>query len=320
MHRRALLASVACTLPVALAGCTGERSTLSAGVAETPTARLEMTSVADAELPEKVLRTVGDDGPDRESRLLERIIDGGTTVEGTRPSFSEDRHLFYDDTVYQLSHEVTEQTPATRYSVKVDIVEGSVAESETVRFSDLPEVDRETFAENGLDGGDVIGIGTTLLYTDSERNQSVLVPDSDYSVIAWEDGSRAEWVVDDAYDTTLNTYRYTAERVASATEYGRQMRERFAFELSGLSDAQQDIVETAIEKGKYVVEPDETPSTALVSLVDRFRDQEQAHALDEDAEGGRSGSFLVQYGGEVYWTMLVAHSEAFRTETSNNGS
>ena len=321
MRRRALLSSVASTLPVALAGCTGEKSRLSADVAEAPTARLEMTSVTDEELPEKVLYTVrGYSGSDEKGRLVDRAIDGGTTTEATRPPLPEDRHIFYEDTVYQLSHEVIERTPATRYSVKVDIVEGTVAESETIQFSELPDVDRETFAEKGLADGGVVGIGTTFLYTDAEREQSVLVPDSDYSVIVWENGSRAEWVVDDAYDTTLNTYRYTAERVASAAEYGRQMRERFAFELSDLSDAQRDIVETAIEEDQYVVEPDETPSAAFVSLTDRFRGREQAHGLGEDGEGDLSGPYLVRYGDEVYWTILVVRSEAFSTETSNDGS
>ena len=74
MRRRALLTSVASTLPAALAGCTGE-DTLSgdSGVAKAPTARLEMTSVTDEELPEKALYRVGpEDETNERTRLFDR--------------------------------------------------------------------------------------------------------------------------------------------------------------------------------------------------------------------------------------------------------
>lgn len=315
--RRCFLQIGVSTLVASVAGCTGLGSSNGAlGVAEAPTARLEMIGLADAALPPKVLYSVGvEDGPDRRARLFERILDGGTTVQGTRPPLPEEQHIFYDDAVYQLSHDVVEQTPATRYSVKVDIVEGSVTDAEAIQFAELPEVDREEFDEHGLADGDPIGIGTTFLYTDAEREQSVLVPDSEYSFIVWENGAQAEWVVDDAYDTTLNTYEYTATQVDTAAEYGRRMRERFAFALSNLSDAQRDIVETAISEEQYVVGPDETPPSPLVALTDQFRDHEQAHGLDEAGESDLSGTYLVRYDGKVYWTTLVVHGDAFPTET-----
>ena len=321
MHRRALLTAAATLLPASLAGCTGEhRHESSSGLgAEDPTISLEMTAAADAQLPQKVLYSVGtEDGPTRRrARLLERVLDGGATVEGTRPPLPADRHLSYDGTVYRLSREVTDRTPATRYSVKVDVVEGSVDESESIRFSELPKVDREVFAENALADGDTVGVGTTLLYTDAEREHSALVPESNYSVITWENGSRAKWVVDDAYEATIRTYRYAADEVAPASEYGRRMRERFAFELSELSDAQREIVETAVEEDRYAVAADGSPSDALAALADRFRNREQAHALDAEGEGDLSGSYLVRYDGEVHWTTFLAYGGAFRTETPN---
>ncbi|WP_458189086.1 hypothetical protein [Haladaptatus sp. NG-WS-4] len=320
MRRRALLASGTSILGASVAGCTGLDLTSSADssnlVGKAPAARLSMNAVSDAELPTKVLYTVRANGSsDEKARLLDRILDGGTTVDGTRPPLPAERHLLYDGTVYQLSHDVIERTPATRYSVKVDIVEGSVDEAKTVRFSDLPVVDREVFAQNGLAGGETVGIGTTLLYTNAERERSALVPESEYSVITWKDGSRAEWVVDDAYQTTVNSYRYTAERVASGTEYGHQLRERFAFELTDLSEDQGEIVETAIAESHYLVKADETPSSALISLARQFRNREHPTALDEDGEGDRNGAYLVQFDGTVYWTVLMVYHDAFRTET-----
>jgi hypothetical protein len=319
MRRRALLATAATSLPAVIAGCTSPGGLGgSNAAAEAPTARLELTTIADAKLPTKVLYTVRPaEGNDETAQLFDRILDGGTTTKATRPPLPEQQHIAYQDGVYELAYEVIEETPATRYSVKVDIVTGSVTEAEAIQFADLPEVDQEEFAAHGLADGDPVGIGTTFLYTDAEREQSVLVPESEYSYIIWDDGTEAEWVVDDAYDTTLNTYRYTADQVAPAAEYGQQMRERFTFELADLPDAQREIVETAITDGPYVVGPDETPSDALVALADRFRGHEQPHGLDEEGEGDLSGTYLVRYQGDVYWTTLVVQHNAFQTTSAS---
>jgi len=319
MRRRTVLATVATSLPTLIAGCTGPGGVGgSDAAAEAPTARLELTTITDAKLPTKVLYTVHPaEGDDESAQLFDRILDGGATTKATRPPLPEQQHIAYQEGVYELAYEVVEETPATRYSVKVDIVTGSVTEADAISFADLPEVDQEEFAAHGLADGDPVGIGTTFLYTDAERERSVLVPESEYSYIIWDDGTEAEWVVDDAYDTTLNTYRYTAEQVATAADYGQQMRERFTFELSGLPEAQQEIVETAITDEPYVVGPDETPSDAFVALADRFRGHEQAHGLDEDGEGDLSGTYLIRYQGDVYWTTLVVQREAFQTTSTS---
>lgn len=320
MRRRVLLTSVATIIPSVLAGCSALSSfNGSTPIATVPTARLTMTAMNDTELLSDGLFAGGitDTGPNAD--LLDRILDNGATVTETRPPLPEHRHLLYDGMVYRLSHTVIERTPATIYSVKVDIPEGSAGKNEdedkTIRFDDLPAVDRQTFAENGLASGETIGVGTAFLYTDAERKRSVLVPESNYSYIVWEDGSRAEWIVDDATDTTLKTYRYTAKQIATAKEYGRRLRERFAFELSNLSDAQRDIIETTITEDQYLVASGETPPSALVSLADRFRNHEQAHRLNENGDGDLSGSYIVRYENTTYWTMFVVSSESFPTET-----
>lgn len=317
MRRRALLATAVTSLPAIVAGCTSPGGFGgSNAAAEAPTARLELTMIADAKLPTKVLYTVRPaEGNDATAQLFDRILDSGATTKATRPPLPEQQHLAYQEGVYELSYDVIEKTPATRYSVKVDIVTDSVTEAEAIRFADLPKTDQEKFAAHGLADGNPVGIGTTFLYTDAERQQSVLVPESEYSYITWENGTEAEWVVDDAYDMMLNTYRYTAEQVATTADYGQQMRERFTFELAGLPEAQRDVVETAITDRQYIVGPDEAPSDAVVALVNRFRGHEQAHGLDEKGEDDLSGTYLVQYQGDVYWTTLVVQRDAFQTMT-----
>ena len=283
--------------------------------AELPTASLSMEPVEDAAIPPRVLYTVtpeyGSGRRTPEAALLDRIEREGTaTTERTRPPLREDRPLAYDGTVYRLAYEVTEETPATRFSVKVDIVTGDEREGRTIEFSELPAVDREVFERNGLASGEVVGIGTTLLYTEQEVEQSTLVPETNVSVIEWDTGSEAEWVVDDAYETTLNTYRYTIEGTTPASEYGARVRERFAWALPELPDAERDIVEAAVED-RYVVPPDETPPPALESLVERFRPHDRVEESTSEYRDGVSGPYLVRYGGEVYWTRLSVRPSAF---------
>lgn len=321
LHRRTVLAATASLLPAVMAGCQtgpGGSSSSSGLAAEAPTARFEMDPIADAELPAKVLYSVqaSADG-DSKAALLDRTLDGGATTRGTRPPLPANQHIAFDGTVVELAEEITDETPATTYSVKVDVVQDSVRADEAVQFADLPAVDRAAFAERGLESGDVVGIGTTVRYLDEERDASVLVPEPEYSYIVWENGAEAEWVVDDASETSVKSYRYSAEQVATAPAYGQQMRGRFAFALFDLSTEQRDVVETATEDDGYVVESDESPPQALLELAEQFRGQEQTRGLDEPGEGDLSGPYLVRYDGEVYWTVFVVDREAFATTTPN---
>ena len=323
MRRRALLASGVGLLP--LAGCLsaipggGSGLAGSNGAAEVPTASLSMESVGDADIPARVLYTVtaeyGNGKRTPEAALIDRAErEGSATVERTRPPLPEDRPLAYGETVYRLAYEVTEETPAIRFSVKVDIVNGDERAGRTVRFADLPAVDREVFERNGLASGEVVGVGTTLLYTEREVERSALVPETDVAVIEWGSGSEAEWVVDDAHETTLSTYRYTVERATPASEHGREVRERFAWELSDLDDAEREVVESAIGD-RYVVAPDETPSPTLASLVERFRPHDRVEESSSEYRDGVSGPYLVRYDGETYWTRLSVRPSAFGPDT-----
>ena len=145
MRRRALLATTATSLPAIVVGCTGLGGRdASNAAAEAPTARLELTTIADAKLPAKELYTIRPAETDNaRARLFDQILDGGATTKATRPPLPEQRHIAHQKTVYELSYEVTEETPATRYSVKVDIVTDSVTETEAVQFADLPQVDKD---------------------------------------------------------------------------------------------------------------------------------------------------------------------------------
>lgn len=317
LSRRAFLGATGASIVASLAGCTGPGGQ-AIGRGERTAATLWMEAVDGAELPTRAIYSIGiDDGPSRRADLMDDILDGGATIERLRPPLPKGDHIYYDDTIYQLAYEVTEETPADRFHVRLDIVQQTVTESKAVRFADLPTVDKEQLATAGLADGDPIGVGTTLLYTDAQQSESVLVPDPEYSFIIWEDGSEGAWFVDGSSETTLKTYRYTAEVVEDAATYGRKMRERFAFDLAGLSEAEREIVETAIEERKYTLPAGEPPPDAFRTLVDRFRGHEHARGLDEQAEdqNGVDGPYIVQYDGEVYWAILSIAKELLGTET-----
>lgn len=314
-RRSALGTAVAALLPTALAGCSG-----STNVASGPTASLSMAPVTVEALPSKVLYSVEDsaDSIDGESiaHLFERILNGGATIKSIDPPIPVGRHLLYDGTVYQLSREVLQREPAHTYVVEINTVQSNGDGLETIRIADLPGVDREKLAAKGLADDPPVGMETSFVYTDAEAGRSALVPEPEYSLLVWDDGERAEWTISKAAERTMVTARYTAERVTTAAEYGRRMREQFAVELTGLPSGQRDIVETAIAEDRYAVESGQSPSAAFVALADRFDAGEQVRALDEDGEGDLGGTYVVEYGGDVYWTVFTDNSDELRATPS----
>lgn len=325
MDRRRFLAGACGLIPVATAGCTSFASSPTGGgaVAESPTASLEMDTVSDTAIADEVTYLIdGESSPNEQTRLMDLIVDDGATTRRTTPPLPTGTHVSFEDTVYTLSKTVVETTPATTFSVKIDILETDVPPERTVQFADLPTVDRETFAKNDLADGDVIGIGTAFLYTDDEVSRSALVPESQYDAIAWANGNEAEWVVDDSYNTPIHSYAYTAEVVAPAAEYGRRVRERVAFPLDEVTDAQRDIIQTARKDpedsfGGYIVGPDEQPSSAFVGLARQFQPQTQIHRLNEGPPGDLSGQYVIQYDGATLLTVLdVQEGVLTTTETT----
>lgn len=305
-RRRALQTAVA-AVPASLAGCFGQ----GARVTTVPTARLAMTVVTDSEITEKVVPPVS-----ARSQLFDRILHGTPTGKSIRgPPLPEDEHLLYDGTVYRLSHEIVERTPAYRYEIELRLLrdDETPKEGESVEITDLPAVDREILARNGF-VDEPLGVVTSFVYTDDQRDRSALVPEPKKPVLVWDHEDRVRWIVEEERETTLKTYRYTAERVASATEYGRRVRERFGFALGDLSATERDVVETAIDQ-EYVVEHDETPSPTLDRLADRFRGQQRAHALDEEPNDHPAGPYVVNYDGNVYWTIFRTSSRDSVTGT-----
>lgn len=287
MRRRAFLATAATALPIALAGCAHPTDgSLSMGAVENNSAIADRyAGSADGLSPEL-------------QDLVAATIDGREPrTEGTTPELESPRPVEYEGAYYQITHEVVGSRLAMRYDVRVDYDPESQPDR-VIAYPDLPAADTEALdglippAERRDRTSDGFDIGRG--YTYPEDAESVL-RDGEYGGVSYE-GTTYGVNVEEGREVTVNTYVYHAEQVAeSASELGQQLRERYHFTLSGLSGAERDIVEQAIE-GTYF--PDSDVPDAFRSLSDRFRVHDGI-VVDE-----YSGTWLAEYDGTMYWADL----------------
>ncbi|WP_458206628.1 hypothetical protein [Haladaptatus sp. NG-SE-30] len=317
--RRVFLTSTATVLTVAVAGCTNlpgstgqdnspQRDAVDDGN-PIPAARLQMTAVENRDIGERQTLSTRENS-EKGRRVIKRAVQNGSTIvdDQSPPIWEGSTPWVYDGSVYRVSYDVRNERPATRYFWNLTPVQ-QANKDDIVRFDELPRLDREKFRLVGL--GDVavgddtpLDIGKTFVYANADRNQSALVPTPDRSVIEWKSGSRARFSItgSNSKDATLKTYRYTAHQLASTVEaYGQQLRDKYTFELSGLADAERNLVNQAIAEHGYTVERGGSPPDAFWSLVDTF----QQHEAVADRKDGVTGDYLTTFDGQVYWTELI---------------
>jgi hypothetical protein len=260
--------------------------------------RLQMTQVNDTELA-RAHAMVTNSGSQAEMRVLAEIeAEGSSMHRGNLPLFNTGRPVLYNGTIYNITHEVGETTPRIDYAVTLNPVE----EGEGIRFDQLPAVDRRQFEDGNLTDGIPFGIGTQFEYTEQEVENSVLVPEPQHSVIVWDSGDRAEITIDRAQRDELTTYHYSGKQLApDAHTFGNLLRERRAFQLTGLTANETVIVETAVQAEDGYARFDDDPVPAAFSrLVDRFPPENVLERRDQSP----TGSYIVQYNGSVYLTLL----------------
>lgn len=311
MNRRSYLRTGGLFGAAVLGGCTDLSSPLGEEAGATaPRARLDMEPITDA----GITRRIHGEVEAREELFAEAVETGQVSVEKIRPPLHDGERLVYEGTLYEVSMRVTEQRPARVYPITLnDVAYDSVTpapNADHVQFEDLPPVDKTVFRENNLASGELLGIGTQLVYPTSAIEESVLVPVEGYTVIHWDSGTRGQFSArHEARDATLSTYQYTLETVAeSAAAYGTRIREQYTVDLSDVPEAEREILATAATGDPYRVPHGTTPSEPFESLAERFRDISDvfdAVRNEEQAEENtRSGTYLVRFDGEVYWTNL----------------
>lgn len=297
LRRRTVLGAVGSGVAVVLAGCGGH----------TPKLQLEFTSPAD--LPSRASRSIEPDASSDELRPLVRTIEQGTRRIDARGSELPLRRAepVVDDPVakpvafrgnyYAIS--LGETVPNTFREVALQVEEASEAADEAdvevtdaIDYAELPAADRRAI-DRAVPLPEETGIGSTVvaLYDGAETASSVLVPDQAYDTVL-QDGDRySVRASTQARGVSGHTYRYEAERVASTeAAFLEWLRPAYRWEMTGLSDAEREIVEAAAEEDGY----DDGDGEAFRSLSAKFFERP---TLERD---GETGVWLVRFDGEEY--------------------
>jgi hypothetical protein len=290
MDRRLLSTLVLFALLAVLGGCAH------------PSGMLSMQPVEDADLAEegsRALPETDDTRPGFDSGVARRAVENGSaTATAPRPPVEPGLPFRHDGRFYNLSYTVTGTTPGYSTGIEIDYNASSV-EGSVIAYEDLPAVDRErveplvTNPRERREPGYDFGVG--VVYTEREAESSVLVTEQEYDAIRYR-GETYPIRIEEPEQVEFDTYRYEATVVADSAEtYGSFLREEYAFTLSGLSDAEQSVVDEAANGTYYAGSSDEQ---GFASLVERFRSR---RAVESDEYGG---SWVVRYDGQLYWAEM----------------
>ena len=283
MRRRQFLASGTALLSVALAGC-GH-----------PAVVLDMDEATATDITDEV--SMSPDPESAEHTVVSAAIENGSaTRRGRSELFDRTDTVRIEDTVYEVSETRLGSNEVTVYEVRIDFDPAdSTAEIGEVAYEDLPAADRQRLdqivsdddppSQDGYDVG--VGYGTAEEVGDG----SVFVPEQQYDIIV-HDGDRYRIAVE-TRTTTETEYRYEVTAVASGVDtFADRIREQYLFTLTGLSDAEREVVEAAIDGGYF--EDDE----AFQSVTDRIRDHEGMEVTDS------YGTWLLEYEQTEYLTYV----------------
>ena len=313
MNRRAALSMLSSGILILFAGCSGSNTRTDPAndgdPGTSPVAELDLKAISDIEIAKRVTYRI-----DLEHRSSERELAGATirngskTVSAANPPVPKNRPFIYNGSVYELSYEVVDTEPATTFRLTLSVAETTDQDADSIRYRNLPTADKAVLERFGWDdGGPFEAGGVEVIYTNDEIADSVLVPSSNYSIIKWSNGTTARVSVEESSGTNQRTYEYTAQQVhASAAEFGQSVRAEHAFGLTDLSEEQASIVSTAIERDDGYQVDDGEPPEAFSRLVDRFPPEREITPVyeDDESDSSVSGSYIVRYDDEIYWTEL----------------
>lgn len=284
MDRRTALSIVGVLVLGTLAGCSAAGS-------------LELHDAStDAALADRASRptTLPAEGPTHGRELVRSAIENGSaTARSRRPLVEPGLPFARAGRYYNVSWTVEARHPGTAVDVAIDY-NGTADPGGTVAYEDLSARDKVAIdrllpprTDHRRSGYE---FGTGITYNATERNRSVLIAESAAAVRF--DGETYPVRVGDPEPVTIRTYRYTASVVANTTAaYANHLRERYLFALSNLSEAEREVVETAIEDTYYA---EDTDDRAFESVMDRLQEHDAIRREDY------RGTWLVRFDGAVY--------------------
>jgi hypothetical protein len=281
MRRRQFLASGAALLSVALAGCAH------------PDVVLDLNEATATDVADEV-SVAADPGSDEYAVVSSAVENDSATRRGRYDLFDSSDTVQFEGAFYDVSETRLESSEVTVYEVMLDFdPEDTTGDIGEIEYDDLPAADRERLAKiiskdppSSNDGYDV---GVSYGSAEEVGNSSVFVPERQYDVVV-HDGDRIRVAVN-SRSASEASYRYEATRVAPDVDaFADQVRDRYLFVLSGLSDAERAVVEEAID-GAYFEDDD-----AFRSVTNRIKEHEGI--TEEDFYG----TWLLEYEGTEYLT------------------
>jgi hypothetical protein len=283
MRRRQFLASGTALFSVALAGC-GH-----------PAVVLDMDDATATDITNQL--STSPESNSTEYRVVSAAIENGsTTHRGRYDLFDPGETVRIGDSFYEVSETRLGSSEVTVYEVRIDFDPAdTTAEIGEITYEELPAADRQRLdqiiSDDDLPNQDGYDVGVGYGTAEEVGDGSVFVPEQQYDIIV-HDGNRYRVTVD-TRTTTETEYRYEATEITSGVDsFADRIRDQYLFTLSGLSDAEREVVEAAIDGGYF--EDDE----AFQSVTDRIRDHEGIEVTDS------YGTWLIEYEQTEYLTYV----------------
>jgi hypothetical protein len=283
MRRRQFLASGTALLSVSIAGC-GH-----------PPVVLDLNEATADDIADAVSTTAAPDSEEY-SIVTSAHQNGSTTRTGRYERFDRDETVRVDGAFYDVSETPLGSSEVTVYEVLVDLDPAdATSEIGEIDYADLPELDRRRLdpilSRSGATEQEGYDVGIQYGTAEEVGDESVFVPERQYDVLI--DGEDRYRIGVDTRTATETVYRYEVTEVAPDVEtFADGIRERYLFELTGLTEAEREVVEEAID-GAYF-EDDET----FRSIVDRIREHDGLEVEDV------YGTWLLEYEGIEYLTYV----------------
>jgi hypothetical protein len=281
MRRRQFLATGTAALTVAIAGC-GH-----------PPVVLDMNEASADDITDEVSMAV-EPGSEEYTLVSAALENGSATRSGRSELFDRTDTVRFDDAFYDVSETRLETSEMTVYDVRIDFnPDDSTPELGEVDYDDLPEVDRQRLGRIGSEYSpptqDGYEMGVDYGTAEGTGNESAFVPEQQYDIVV-HDGNRYRIAVD-SQTVSGAEYRYEVTEVAAGVEpFADRIREQYRFTLTGLSDAEREVVEEAIDGGYF--EDDD----AFQSMIDRIRERTAIHVEEY------YGTWLIEYENVEYLT------------------
>lgn len=291
MRRRQILAGCTALLSGSFAGCALPSN--SVRVQESTPLKI----VGTVSMREKFMEP-------EEIDVLRTAVQTGTatrttaTYSGQDAWFDQRNTVLLNKTVYTVSETQLESEKETMYRVDIDFTpENTSSQLGKIRYDKLPPTDRNQLnrtLSDGISADDFDGI-KSVAYKPAEvnYNKSVFIPKREYGILQY-DGEQYRVSVEQDFIYYVEYEYKVTEIAASVKEFAEQLRNKYLFTLDGLSPAEQEVIEDAIETGEVAWESEDS-----ASVIAKIREHT---ALEED---DYSGTWLMKYDGDEYLVYLI---------------